>query len=51
MLKVPGVEEVKVDMGAKVRSDGRDRGQFALQIKNAVAIASGKGGVGKARSQ
>ena len=47
VLKVPGVEEVKIDMGAKVRSDGRDRGQFALQIKNAVAIASGKGGVGK----
>jgi len=47
VLKVPGVEEVEVDMGAKVKADGRDRDQFQLQIKNAVAIASGKGGVGK----
>jgi len=47
VLNVTGVEEVEVDMGAKVKADGRDRDQFQLQIKNAVAIASGKGGVGK----
>ncbi len=47
VLNVPGVEEVEVDMGAKVRSDGRERGLLDVQVKNAVAIASGKGGVGK----
>ena len=47
VLNIPGVEEVEVDMGAKVRSDGRERGLLDVQVKNAVAIASGKGGVGK----
>ncbi len=44
---LPGVSEVDIDMSANVPSDGRPRGLLDLPIRNAVAIASGKGGVGK----
>lgn len=44
---IPGVKEVQVQMVANVRSDGRQRGQLNLPVKNTVAVASGKGGVGK----
>lgn len=47
VLEVPGVEMVDVNMSAKVTSDGRKRESFQLPVKNIVAIASGKGGVGK----
>jgi ATP-binding protein involved in chromosome partitioning len=42
-----GVETVAIKMDANVASDGRPRGLLNLPVKNAVAIASGKGGVGK----
>jgi ATP-binding protein involved in chromosome partitioning len=44
---IPGVKEVNIKMDANVPTDGRKRGQLSLPIKNAIAIASGKGGVGK----
>jgi len=44
---LPGVHRVEVKMNANVPSDGRPRGLLDLPIRNAVAIASGKGGVGK----
>ncbi len=44
---VPGVRSVKVKMDASVPSDGRLRGLLNLPVRNAVAVASGKGGVGK----
>lgn len=44
---ISGVESVTVKMDANVPSDGRARGLLDLPIKNAVAVASGKGGVGK----
>lgn len=44
---VPGVGAVNVKMDANVPSDGRARGLLELPIRNAVAVASGKGGVGK----
>ncbi len=44
---IPGVNEVIVKMDASVPNDGRNRGLLNLPIKNAIAIASGKGGVGK----
>lgn len=44
---IPGVKEVKIKMDARVPNDGRSRGLLNLPIKNAIAIASGKGGVGK----
>ncbi len=42
-----GVSKVNIQMTSNVVSDGRARGLMELPVKNAVAIASGKGGVGK----
>ena len=47
VLTVPGVENVSIKMDSNVRSDGRSRGLLKLPVHNVVAIASGKGGVGK----
>jgi ATP-binding protein involved in chromosome partitioning len=44
---LPGVKEVDIHMDADVPSDGRTRGLLKVPVRNAVAIASGKGGVGK----
>ncbi len=44
---VPGVMYVDIKMDSSVPTDGRSRGLMQLPIRNAVAIASGKGGVGK----
>jgi ATP-binding protein involved in chromosome partitioning len=44
---LPGVEQVEVRLTSNVRADGQQRGQIQLPIGNAVAVASGKGGVGK----
>jgi len=44
---VPGVNTVKIKMDANVPTDGRPRGMLELPVRNVVAIASGKGGVGK----
>lgn len=42
-----GVSKVTIEMDSRVASDGQAREMLKLPIKNAVAIASGKGGVGK----
>jgi ATP-binding protein involved in chromosome partitioning len=47
VLSLPGVNSVDLKMNANVPSDGRPRGLLDLPIRNAVAVASGKGGVGK----
>ncbi|NLG99419.1 MAG: Mrp/NBP35 family ATP-binding protein [Chloroflexi bacterium] len=47
VMTIPGVRSVLVKMDANVPSDGRPRGLLKLPVRNAVAIASGKGGVGK----
>lgn len=47
VLSVPGVEQVEIKMDANVPNDGRSRGLMQLPIRNAIAVASGKGGVGK----
>lgn len=44
---LPGVGSVDIEFDANVPSDGRTRGLLKLPIRNAIAIASGKGGVGK----
>lgn len=44
---IPGVKNVDVKMSARVRSDGVQRQQVQLPVQNVVAVASGKGGVGK----
>jgi len=47
VLAVPGVKAVTIKMDANVPNDGRMRGLLNLPVRNAVAVASGKGGVGK----
>lgn len=47
VLALEGVEAVEVKVEANVPSDGRPRGLVSLPIRNAIAVASGKGGVGK----
>jgi len=47
VLRVPGVAQADVRLTSVVRSDGRVRGTPSEPIRNAVAVASGKGGVGK----
>lgn len=44
---LPGVKQVEVKLDATVPNDGRPRGLLQLPIRNAIAVASGKGGVGK----
>ena len=47
VLSLSGVKTVDIKMDSRVPNDGRSRGLMQLPIRNAVAIASGKGGVGK----
>jgi ATP-binding protein involved in chromosome partitioning len=44
---VAGVQAVAIRMDANVPSDGRPRGLLKLPVRNVIAVASGKGGVGK----
>jgi len=44
---VPGVGDVNITMDADIPSDGRTRELLNINVKNAIAVASGKGGVGK----
>ncbi len=44
---VEGVENVHIEMTANVPNDGRTRGLLNVPVRNAIAVASGKGGVGK----
>jgi ATP-binding protein involved in chromosome partitioning len=44
---LPGVSKVNVRFDAQVRSDHRIIGKLNIPVKNIIAVASGKGGVGK----
>jgi ATP-binding protein involved in chromosome partitioning len=44
---VPGVGEIKLAWDSSVPNDGRSRGLLSVPIRNVIAVASGKGGVGK----
>jgi ATP-binding protein involved in chromosome partitioning len=46
-MAVPGVESVTVNFDANVPSDARLMGKLNIGVRNAIAVASGKGGVGK----
>jgi ATP-binding protein involved in chromosome partitioning len=46
-LERAGAGKVRVEWGAEVPGDGRVRAGLASQVRNVIAIASGKGGVGK----
>jgi ATP-binding protein involved in chromosome partitioning len=47
VMAVKGVESVEVKLSSDVPNDGRMRGLVNTTIKNAIAVGSGKGGVGK----
>jgi ATP-binding protein involved in chromosome partitioning len=47
ILAISGVESVNLKLESDVPNDGRMRGLVNMPIRNAIAIASGKGGVGK----
>lgn len=47
VMKIAGVKSVTVKMDSDVPNDGRMRGLVTTPIRNAIAVGSGKGGVGK----
>lgn len=47
VLALDGVQEVKIKLTSNVPNDGRVRSLIDLPIRNAIAVGSGKGGVGK----
>ncbi len=47
VMKIEGVKSVNVKMDSDVPNDGRMRGLVKTPIRNAIAVGSGKGGVGK----
>ncbi len=47
VLSVGGVESVEIKMSSDIPNDGRMRGLVNATVKNAIAVGSGKGGVGK----
>ncbi len=47
VMAVPGIDQVEIVMDAVVVSDGKQRGNLSVNAKHVVAVASGKGGVGK----
>jgi len=44
---IPGVNKIDIKLESNVPDDGRDRGFLQVPIRNVIAVASGKGGVGK----
>jgi ATP-binding protein involved in chromosome partitioning len=44
---IEGIGKIEITMDAEVPSDGRPREGNAAGVKNIIAVASGKGGVGK----
>ncbi len=47
VMTIPGVSKVVVEFGSTVPADARIKSKLDLPIKNAIAVGSGKGGVGK----
>src|SRR5512138_2496619 len=47
VMAIEGVKSVSIKMDSDVPNDGRMRGLVNMPIRNAVAVGSGKGGVGK----
>ncbi len=47
VLRVDGIDEVEIEMGAAMPSDPRVSSQLSVGIKSLIAVSSGKGGVGK----
>jgi ATP-binding protein involved in chromosome partitioning len=47
VMAVNGVKTIEIKMDSDVPNDGRMRGLVNMPIRNAIAVGSGKGGVGK----
>jgi ATP-binding protein involved in chromosome partitioning len=47
VMSVSGVKSVAIKWDSDVPNDGRMRGLVSMPIRNAIAVGSGKGGVGK----
>jgi len=47
VMSVGGVKSVEIKLDSDVPNDGRMRGLVNMPIRNAIAVGSGKGGVGK----
>jgi ATP-binding protein involved in chromosome partitioning len=47
VLGIPGVKDVIINMDSNVPTDQRIMGRLELNLRNTIAISSGKGGVGK----
>jgi ATP-binding protein involved in chromosome partitioning len=47
VASLPGVNKVEIKLASDVPNDGRMRGLVSAPIRNAIAVGSGKGGVGK----
>jgi ATP-binding protein involved in chromosome partitioning len=47
VMSVANVQTVQIQWDSNVPNDGRMRGLVSMPIRNAVAVGSGKGGVGK----
>jgi ATP-binding protein involved in chromosome partitioning len=47
VASLPGVNQVEIKLASDVPNDGRMRGLVSAPIRNAIAVGSGKGGVGK----
>ncbi len=47
LMTIDGVKNAIIKMDSDVPNDGRMRGLVTMPIRNAIAIGSGKGGVGK----
>ncbi len=47
VMAIPGVKTANIKLDSDVPNDGRMRGLVNMPIRNAIAVGSGKGGVGK----
>ena len=47
VVAIPGVEQVEVTMSARVTSSRTGPSEYLPGVRNTIAVASGKGGVGK----
>jgi ATP-binding protein involved in chromosome partitioning len=47
VMSIAGVKSVEMKLDSDVPNDGRMRGLVNMPIRNAIAVGSGKGGVGK----
>jgi ATP-binding protein involved in chromosome partitioning len=47
VMRVPGINTVNITLDASVPVDRRIQGRLNLNVRNIIAVSSGKGGVGK----